>query len=256
MGPGSGTEVDPWLRGGGLVVTASERAARSLISAFHRARRAEGLAAWSAPNVQDWQTFVHNAWRERAADHRLVLNSIQEQALWAEIIAAAEPAAAQLEGARDRLAGLAMEAHRLLCAYTPDLLNVRRRNTWDQDAAAFSSWLTTFDESCRTSSVISAARLPLEIIAALKTGTTARPPLLLAGFDRILPVQQEIFSAWGESAEVPAGLPAPQIRFHHAGDPASELAACALWCKQQLVLESPRAPARRHARCSRASWRN
>jgi probable DNA repair protein len=236
----SRVEIDAWLRGGGVVVTASERSARSLISAFHRARRGEGLAAWPAPNVQDWQSFIHLTWRERAADNRLVLNLPQEQSLWAGIIAAAEPVAARLEGTCNRLAGLAMEAHRLLCAYTPDLLNERRRDAWDQDAAAFSSWLTTFDQACRSGNLISAARLPLEIIAALKTDTSARPPLLLAGFDRILPTQREFFSAWGECKEVPAGSHAPQITFHRASDPASELAACALWCQQQ-VASNPRA---------------
>ena len=45
--------IDAWLRGGGLVVTASDRAARALATNFHRARRAEGLSAWPAPTVLD-----------------------------------------------------------------------------------------------------------------------------------------------------------------------------------------------------------
>lgn len=228
-------EIDAWLRGGGFVVTASERAARSIHAAFHRARRAEGLSAWPAPNVQDWQTFVHHAWSEHADDDRLVLNSIQEQSLWSGIVAAAEPDAAQFDGARDRLASLAMEAHRLLCGYAPNLLNERKRDTWDQDPAAFSSWLTTFDKTCRAARLLGAARLPLELVAMLKADSSARPPLLLAGFDRILPTQQELFAAWGNCVELHASVPAPQIRFHLARDPASELANCALWCKQQLA---------------------
>ena len=156
------SEIDAWLCGGGLVVTASERAARSLTAAFHRARRAEGLTAWPAPNIQDWQTFVRNAWEERSLDGRVVLNSLQEQSLWAGIVTAAAPEAARLAGARDRLAALAMEAHSLLCAYAPQLLNGKTRGGWDQDAAAFSDWLTEFDEICRAGNLISAARLPLE----------------------------------------------------------------------------------------------
>src|SRR5256885_13283480 len=34
-----GPEVDAWLRGGGLVVAASDRAARAVRTGFHRARR-------------------------------------------------------------------------------------------------------------------------------------------------------------------------------------------------------------------------
>jgi hypothetical protein len=61
-----------------------QRARRSILTqAFHRARRAEALTAWQAPNIQDWQTFVRNAWDERNLDGRIVLNSLQEQSLWA-----------------------------------------------------------------------------------------------------------------------------------------------------------------------------
>ena len=115
----SAVEIDAWLRDGGLVVTASERAARSLTSAFHRARRTEGLAAWPAPNIQHWQSFVSSAWNERNFDGRLVLNALQEQSLWAGIVAAGAGNAALLEGPRHRLAALATDAHDLLCAYSP-----------------------------------------------------------------------------------------------------------------------------------------
>jgi probable DNA repair protein len=228
-------EIDAWLRGGGLVVTASERAARSIAAAFNRSRRAEGLTAWPASNIQDWQTFARNAWSERGSDGRVVLNGLQEQALWAGIVAAASPQAAQLAGARDRLADLAMEAHGLICAYAPQLLNQKARSAWDQDAAAFSAWLVDFDETCRAANLLSAARLPLELIPTLEADSSTRPPLLLAGFDRILRTQQALFAAWGDYAEVPLGDAASRIEFHQAADPSSELVACALWCKRQLA---------------------
>jgi len=227
--------LDAWLRGGGLLVTASERAARSLIAAFNRSRRAEGLTAWQAPNIQDWQSFVRSTWDERNLDGRTVLNSQQEQSLWAGIVTAAAPEAARLAGARDRLAALAMEAHSLICAYAPQLLNQKARSAWDRDAAAFSDWLADFDEICRAGSMISPARLPLELSEALSQDSAERPPLLLAGFDRILTMQQEFFAAWGACTPVPLGETAPQIEFHEAADPVSELAACALWCTHQLA---------------------
>ena len=229
-------EIDAWLRGGGLVVTASERTARFLTAGFHRARRAEGLTAWPSPNVQDWHVFVRGAWDERLPDGRLVLNAIQEQSLWAEIIAAAEPQASQLAGARDRLASLAMEAFSLLASYAPAFFEERARAGWDQDAAAFSSWLHSFDDACRAGKMIGAAHLPLELIAALKADKSERPPLLLAGFDRILPVQQHFFAAWGKCFEMAASEPASRIAFYAAGDPTSEIEACAIWCRQQLAI--------------------
>ncbi len=229
-------DIDAWLRDGRLVVTASERAARSLTQAYHRARRAEGLTAWPSPNIQDWQSFVCSAWNHRRLDGRIVLNSLQEQSLWAGIVSAAAPEAAGVAGARDRLAALAMEAHGLLCAYSPQLLNKKARIAWDHDAAAFSEWLARFDAICGTGGFISPARLPLELSATLEQDSATRPPVLLAGFDRMLPTQKEFFAAWGACSQVPLTEPAARIAFHQAADPASELAACAIWCRQQIAI--------------------
>ena len=113
MGATPEAEIDAWLRKGGLVVTASDRAARSLASAFDRARQAEGLSAWNTPNIQDWSSFVREAWSARTLDGRLLLNSTQEQALWAGIAAADGRLAALLEGPRYRLASMAMEARKV-----------------------------------------------------------------------------------------------------------------------------------------------
>ncbi|MGD0787615.1 MAG: hypothetical protein ABR898_06485 [Terracidiphilus sp.] len=98
--PRSQAGIDGWLRDGGLVVTASDRAARALAAAFHRARRAEGLLAWPAPGILDWKSFVRAAWEERSRDERLVLNPAQEQSLWAEIAGADGRLATLLEGPR------------------------------------------------------------------------------------------------------------------------------------------------------------
>jgi probable DNA repair protein len=128
-----------------------------------------------------------------------------------------------------------MEAHGLICTYAPQLLNKKARSAWDQDAAAFSDWLSRFDEICRVNSLISAARLPLELVQALKQDSAERTPLLLAGFDRILPAQRELFAAWGDGSQVSLSQTATRIEFHPATDPVSELAACAVWCKQKLA---------------------
>ncbi len=236
----SAAEIDAWLRGGGWVVTASERAARALTSAFHRARRAEGLAAWPAPAVQPWNQFVREAWQHRALDGRLILNSAQEESLWAEVVARHAPTATLLEGPRHRTARLAMEAHALLGAYAPQLLQATSRSGWQQDAAAFSQWLRAFDDACRAGNLISPARLPAELIGILKAASPdgnqpARPPLLLAGFDRIQPIQRSLFDAWGDWREATLPDRAAQIQFHHAPDAQAELEACAIWCSRRLA---------------------
>jgi len=242
MGTAQTEEVDAWLRDGGIVVTASDRAARALQSAYYRARRAEGFKAWTAPNILDWRSFVHNAWSEQAldehllfTDERLLLNPTQELALWAEIAGRDSRPATLLDGPRHRVAALAMEAHELLASYAPAYLRARARGTWQQDAAAFSKWLSAFDEVCRDNNLVSASRLPLELTATLQSSTSSdRRRSLIAGFDRILPVQRNLFEAWGAWHQASRGEAASDIRYYEAAGTQAELAACTLWCKRHL----------------------
>jgi probable DNA repair protein len=230
-------EIDGWLREGGQVVTASERAARALADGFHRARQAEGLSAWPAPKILDWSSFARSAWEQRGADARLVLNPAQEEALWAEIAGRDGSPATLLEGSRHRLAALAMEAQELICAYAPQLLRRPARAAWQQDAGAFSGWLESFEEICRAESLISPSRLPLELVALLKAEPGERPPLLLAGFDRILPAQLSLFDAWGEWHEAAKGEATGEVHFFAADDEKAELTACAMWCGGRLAVQ-------------------
>ena len=234
MGALAADEINAWLREGGLVVTSSDRAARALAAGFHRARQAEGLSAWPAPNILDWKSFARAAWEQQTADARLLLNPAQEQALWMEIAGADRSLATLLEGPRQRLADLAMEAHDLLCSYAPQFLRPPARASWQQDAAAFSGWLAAFNEACRAGNLISPSRLPYELSPQLFAETAQRPPLLLAGFDRLLPVQRSLFDAWGRWSEASKGEPATEVHFHEAADAQAELNACAICCDRQL----------------------
>jgi ATP-dependent helicase/nuclease subunit B len=240
MGSLAAVEIEACLLRGGMVVTASERAARALTLAFNRTRKSEGLKAWPAPEILDWNSFVRSAWAARTTDGRLLLNRTQERDLWAGIAAEDGRLATLLEAPRYRLAELAMEAHDLLCSHAPRFLRTAARSGWQNDAEAFSRWLAAFDEACRSENLLSVARLPLGLLALLQKpaggGTEpARPPLLLAGFDRILPVQQAVFDAWGAWQQADPGEKARRVQFHHASDDQAELAACALWCKIQLA---------------------
>jgi probable DNA repair protein len=233
-----GLLIDDWLRDGGLVIASTERARRALIAQYHRARRAEGLSAWPAPAILDWQAFLHTTWEDPAftqiEDDRLLLSPSQEKSIWAGIAAAEQRLATLLSAPRNRMAALAMQADQLLCLYAPKYLRTSARSGWQQDAGIFSGWLTAFEEACNAGRLLSPARLPLELIARLENDSAARQPLLLVGFDRILPVQRQLLDEWGTWQFADAGKPASEISFYRADDAQSELAACAQWCKRKL----------------------
>jgi probable DNA repair protein len=234
MGPSHFAQIDTWIRGGGFVVTASERTARSLEMAYHRRRRAEGSMAWPAPGIHAWTGFVTTSWENYARDERMLLNSVQEQAIWAEIIGREQNLAAALEAPRRRLATMAMRAHELLCCFAPRYLNPPARSAWDNDPGAFSAWLVAFDRTCCESALISQARVPLEMIPLLQQDGAPRAPLLVIGFDRLLPIQKQLFDAWGSWQEPEAYAPAKEIHFYKSADEDSEIAACASWCMSQM----------------------
>jgi hypothetical protein len=223
-------EIDRWLQDGGLVIAASDRAARSYLGAYHGLRQKEGLTAWPTPRILDWKSFLRDLWGQRSGVDRLLLNSIQEQSLWSEILRDQSQFASLLEGPRQRLAELAMEAHELLSAYAPRFLEANARRGWAQDTAAFSNWLAEFDQFCLQGQLLSQSRLATELTFHLQADSAARPPLLLVGFDRILPTQRIFFDAWGRwQQELPAE-PAEEIHFYEAADFQTEAAACARWC--------------------------
>jgi probable DNA repair protein len=127
-----------------------------------------------------------------------------------------------------------MKAHGLLCAYAPQLLDSRSRRGWLQDAAVFSEWLELFDSECRTKKLISVERIAGDLTSLLLNSAETRPALLLAGFDRLTPLQERLFNAWGEWHLATSGDRASDVRSYAAADPATELVACARWCRTQL----------------------
>ena len=74
--------IDAWLAEGGTVLAANERAARSLAADFHAGRVAEGRTAWRTPSIFSWDGWVRERWMERNDKGLMLLNSLQEQALW------------------------------------------------------------------------------------------------------------------------------------------------------------------------------
>ena len=234
MGSISARDLDAHLCSGGTVVAASDRAARAVRAAFHRARRVEGREAWSTPQVYDWQAFVRLAWEERANDGRMILNAVQEQSLWERIIADSGHAAALLDGPRRNLADMAMHGHALLCSYAPESLDANARRLWAQDSQSFGRWLSAFDETCRKQDVLSSNLLPLELLAALESDAGTRSELILVGFDRILPTQKALLESWGEWAHADSIDESRTLRTFIGADQAEELSACAEWCWLQL----------------------
>ena len=228
-----GSAIDAWLHAGGIVIAATERAARALRGAFNRRREADGQTAWATPAIYDWRAFVRRVWDREFADDRVLLSGLQEEWLFGQIAQRSEHNATVLHGPRMRLAAMAREAHDLLCTHAAELLPSTARPAWPGDAETFSAWLAEFDQICAREGWLSATRLPLEIIQRIEDNAPEREPLLLVGFDRLTATQKRFFDAWGKYEQI-ADAGTAETRFYEVADAASELAACALWCRSRL----------------------
>ena len=231
--------IDAWLADGGAVLAATERSARSIAAAFHAVRRAEGLTAWPTPSIFSWEGWILERWRERNSTGLVLLNPLQEQALWMRVIEKSRTGESLLHPGR--LATAAQQAYRLLCGYAPKVLKAQARTGWSGDAAIFSEWVDGFESHCRREDLVSISRLPLQLtqvflseLADLNQVEVQRQPLLLIGFDRLLKTQESLLNAWGEWRQDEPGETAQSTQFLTAPDAATEAGACVNWLRRKL----------------------
>jgi len=238
--PTRADKIDQWIQAGGWILAGSERAARSLRQAYNERRIAEGATVWREARILEWKGFLNECQRRMPiGDGRMQLNSLQEESLWDKVLAAsADVPAVLLPGPRKKLARMAGEAHALLANYAEEFLAEEKRSTWAPEFAVFSDWLARFESECETLGALSAHRTACNIALQLQNAEDADPaphaPLLLVGFDRLMPVQRKVLDAWGEwQQDLPTAI-APHRTLYAAPDRECELTACARWCAEGL----------------------
>jgi probable DNA repair protein len=227
------------LENASAVITANQRAARSLRHAFDLRQRALGIAFWQPPQILAWDAWLASLWSKLLQDGQatdLLLNSTQEQTLWRAIIAA-DSTTASLRPV-DALAQTAAEAWQRLHAYRGrDRLNKYPGNT---DTRAFARWSAELERRCTRAHYLTEAQLPETLRASITAHSlTLQSNLLLVGFDSKTPAQialhEAIQSIGAEVSELGHGEPSPSITLADAPDEYAELAACAHWLRTRLT---------------------
>jgi ATP-dependent helicase/nuclease subunit B len=233
------------IQAGDTVIASSARAARALRRAHGDQQRQQGLQAWQSADILDWDSWLHRLWQKQlrsGTEARLLLTALQEQQLWVQLV---KPS---IEGRRlisvAGVAELAQQAYALLCAY--GALNfLHGDRVGNQDVESFREWARVFERTCRKEEWLSRSVLPLVLHQAVIAGqleATAR--LLLTGFDRVTPAQQQLIEAFRdrgqevqtiEPTEVSAGETTLLVK---AIDKRDEIATCALWVKHELAAKN------------------
>jgi ATP-dependent helicase/nuclease subunit B len=237
-------QVTEALERGLVVLTANQRAARTLRHAFDLRQRALGLAIWEPPPILAWETWLTSLWSRLLVEGRafeLLLTSTQEQTLWREIIAA-DDATASLRPI-DSLAQTAADAWLLLHAYRGR--GLLQSYTGNADTSAFARWASEFERRCARSRYLTEAQLTEALRAAVAAANlTLESGFLLVGFDSKTPAQISLLDAIRSTGasieELDQPPPAPSRIRAVAPDEHAELIACAHWLRTRLT-EQPNA---------------
>lgn len=195
--------IDASLAAGSTVVTPNRRFARDLKRGFdlarqQRAHRGQGPVVWATADVLPWSAWLIRS-RDEAVGMRpevnqpVLLNALQQRVLWEQVIAASGAAGAQR--AVELLAASAASAWALLHQHD-DVPALMRNGALNEDQRAFAQWCDAYARRLRQLRAIDEAQLPRWLTGIVTEGGW-RPlrPVILAGFDRLRPVQRRLIAA-------------------------------------------------------------
>ena len=226
-------EVFRALENGATVITASRRLARVLTREFHGIETAGGLRVWNRPDILPFEAFLDRNWREwllRGADGDapVLLNALQEQALWQRIIRESPQGESLLQ--IPETARQAAQTWQLLAAYG---LAVDGSFEASEDSAAFAAWSREFREVCRASGWLERARLSDFLRRRITSGE-----LYVAGFQKMTPQQSAFLDALGEWRAVEPDDAGALIERRKLRDSSDEIRRAAVWARHLLESNS------------------
>lgn len=236
------SEVVAAISRGATVVTPGSRAANRLARQVDATAAREGQQSWRAARILPWTAWVNSHWDSallHSAETRVLLNRVQEVALWESIIledghATEQSALLQAEscvrasGLLGRYgAGQSFSSH----AFAGSL---------SHDAATFYRWYCRFQELCIREDYLPAAAVEAELgVLVRQRRIPVESEVVLLGFPEFAPSRRQLLDALREAGSavheqnVSSALkPLPQ--YLHYADRETELRACARWVRECL----------------------
>lgn len=274
-GTGAPDRVLAALQQGATLLTPNVRAARFWAGRFDAIARTAG-ESWRAATVLPWRAWTSRCWQDaviHGADERVLLNDVQEHALWRQVIANHSADTLQSDRAQ---ATVCQSASRLLGSYDVAARFAKgdyRQDSRSTDSQIFTGWYQAFEELCAGNGYLPSSHLEIELASFIRAGSVAHGgEYLLCGFHTLTAAQQHLLAALratgaGVSQINPKVPQEAAPIFWECDSPREELQACAHWVRQQLEqestrsvtvvvpdLESVRPELERELRCEVAPW--
>ena len=231
------------LHAGERVLLPSARAAKAWRERFDAAQCAHGLRAWKLPPVGSWSEWTDSLWSTltlEGRDERVLLNRLQEERLWVEVILNSPEGVSLTPSAARELAALARSGLALAAGH--NALSRVRVSADSPDTKAFANWQALFLQACANGRLLPRALLETALSEHLGARTlTVTGSVHLAGFDRFTPAQELLLDTLR-----PAGCavlshalvrPAPSVPLRGTvltAAPRDDLRWAACWTRERL----------------------
>jgi ATP-dependent helicase/nuclease subunit B len=189
-------ELFALLDGGQTVLLPHAYAAQTMRARYqeHLAGRAD--VAEPGP-VLSWQEWTRQLWSSlilEGRETRLLLNHLQEERLWADVISAQTRPQGFLEETNDGLAVLARSGLRLAGAY--NTVEYLRSAADSFDTHTFAAWLDTFRDHCKRQALLSQSLLDDALTRHVRSGSLRLSvPVHMVGFDEETPAPHDLITA-------------------------------------------------------------
>ena len=185
-----------------------------------------------------WVESLWSALTLNGSDDRVLLNRLQEERTWADIIADSREGASLSASAARELGRLSRSALQLAAAH--NALGRLPRSADSHDAKAFAAWERTLAAYCETARLLPRALLETTLSGHLHRKQIVPPPLLhLVGFETVNPAQATLLDAM-RSAGCDVAMHSLEAKHSLTGlrisvtlcDPHEELLWAANWIRQ------------------------
>lgn len=188
------------LERGERVLVPNDRAAGQLRQSFDAQQRNRGLHAWESATVSTWKAWTESLWSAvllSGRDDRMLLNRLQEDRLWADILAASPEGAPVPRTALPGLAQAARSAFALAASF--EALDRVARFADSFDSRAFAGWSKSFVAHCERARFLPAALLEAALLDQVGLDSAVWPKSLsMAGFEDLSAAQTSLLNRLGE----------------------------------------------------------
>ncbi|MGH8578591.1 MAG: PD-(D/E)XK nuclease family protein [Gammaproteobacteria bacterium] len=225
------------LQDGATVITRTRRLARKLRRQYDRWQAQQGRRAWPSACIWQWSDWLEQLWLSMhvADESPMLLNRLQEQTLWEQVIRDT-PEAWELLAPSD----IARAVHTVWEAVHAFEIPLRSPH-WrlNPDSWAFTVWSRRYASALADGGFLDHARLPAVIAERIPQSIFPAPPaVLLVGFDQRDKQQQRLLQSLRASGCVLQQSGPPHQGKHAVraafADPYEEVTAAAVWIGNRL----------------------